>query len=68
LPLQGRSTDLGLFVGHDIDQTDSVVRVPPDVEGASIAIPAMTINGQKYDAQELSIVDGKFVGVVPINC
>jgi hypothetical protein len=42
--------------------------VPTNLERAEIVIPAVTINGQTYEPQELSIVGKKFVGVVPINC
>jgi hypothetical protein len=39
-----------------------------DLEHAIIRIPAMTINGIRYDSQELTIVRKTFVGTMPINC
>jgi hypothetical protein len=42
--------------------------VPHDLEGATIVVPAMTINGQKYGSQELTITRKNYVGVIPVNC
>jgi hypothetical protein len=39
-----------------------------DLERAKIVIPAMTINGQAYPSQELSIVNRMYRGIIPVNC
>jgi hypothetical protein len=66
------SKGLGLiwanFMARDVNTPNRSVRVPIDMERAKIVIPAMTINGQRYESQELVIVRKKYSGVVPINC
>lgn len=56
------------FIAHDVNIPNRVVIVPMDLEHAKIVIPPMSINGQKYDSQELSITRKEYVGVTPINC
>jgi hypothetical protein len=62
-PSSGHDLTWSYFVGRDKNSS-----VPTNLEHAKIIIPAVTINGQTYESQELSIVGKKFVGVVPINC
>jgi len=65
---KGRDLTWAYFVGRDINPPNRIVPLPVDLERAKIAIPAITINGQTYESQELSIVRKKYVGITPINC
>jgi len=67
-PASGPQLTWAYFIRHDLKSTSPNVRLPSDLRGARITIPAMTINGEKYESQELSIVDAEFVGVEPLNC
>jgi hypothetical protein len=42
--------------------------VPHDLGGATIGIPAMTINGKRTSSQELTITRKNYVGIIPVNC
>ena len=65
---KGRSLTWANFIGRDINEPNRIVTVPMDLERAKIVIPAMTINGQTYESQELSIVRKKYSGIIPVNC
>jgi hypothetical protein len=56
------------FIGRDADNPDRTVLVPMDLEHVKIVIPAMTINGQTYQSQELSIERKTYTGIIPVNC
>jgi hypothetical protein len=66
------SKGLGLvwanFIARDANTPNRIVPIPVDLERAKIVIPAMTINGQRYESQELVIVRKKYSGLVPVNC
>jgi hypothetical protein len=66
------SKGLGLiwanFMARDVNTPNRTVPIPFDLERAKIVIPAMTINGQRYESQELVIVHKKYSGIVPVNC
>jgi hypothetical protein len=53
---------------RDRNLPNRIVAIPRDMEPATIRIPAMTINGTKYEPQELTIVRKKYSGVIPVNC
>jgi hypothetical protein len=53
---------------RDSNMPNRVMAIPQDLESAKIRIPAITINGTKYDSQELTIVRKKYAGVIPVNC
>jgi hypothetical protein len=65
---KGRGLTWANFIGRDINEPNRIVTVPMDLERATIVIPAMTINGQTYESQELSIVRKKYSGIIPVNC
>jgi hypothetical protein len=65
---KGRGLTWANFIGRDINEPNRIVTVPMDLERAKIVIPAMTINGQTYESQELSIVRKKYSGIIPVNC
>jgi hypothetical protein len=67
-PSRGTQLIWAYYIRHGLTSTNPTVRVPSDLEQARITIPAMTINGQRYEAQELSIVGAEFVGIEPLNC
>jgi hypothetical protein len=56
------------YSARDPISPNRIVGIPQDLEHATIRIPAMTINGTKYDSQDLIIVRKKYVGVIPVNC
>jgi hypothetical protein len=53
---------------RDQNLANRLVAIPQDLESETIRIPAMTINGTKYESQELTIVRKKYSGVIPVNC
>jgi hypothetical protein len=65
---KGRDFTWANFLAHEAAPPDRVVAAPHDLEGATIVIPAMTINGQKYGSQELPITRKNYLGVIPVNC
>jgi hypothetical protein len=65
---KGRDFTRANFLAHEATTPGHSVAVPHDLEEATIAIPAMTINGQKYGPQKLTITRKNYVGVVPVNC
>jgi hypothetical protein len=67
-PSDGRNMTWAYFLGRDINPPNRSVSVPTDLERAKIVIPAITIDGQTYESQELSIVRKKYVGITPVNC
>ena len=67
-PAHGPVLTWSYFVARDISAPHHIVFSPMDLEGMTITIPAMTINGQAYKSQELTIEEKKFASVEPINC
>ena len=65
---KGRGLTWAYFIGRDINDLNRIVPVPMDLERAKIVIPAMTINGQTYESQELPIVRKTYSGIIPVNC
>jgi hypothetical protein len=65
---KGRGLTWANFIGRDINEPSRIVPVPMDLERAKIVIPAMKINGQMYEPQELPIVRKKYSGIIPVNC
>jgi hypothetical protein len=71
-PLNGSGT--GKFIAWYL----YVARVPGDphrlpalpntLEEGTVELPAMTINGQRYDSQKLTFKRARSVGMVPVNC
>lgn len=64
----GRGLVWANFIGRDTNAPSRSVTIPMDLERAKIVIPAMTINGQAYPSQELSIVNRMYRGIIPVNC
>ena len=56
------------FIARDVHAPNRIFPMPKDLEHAKILIPSITINGQKFDPQELSIMRKKYTGITPINC
>jgi hypothetical protein len=56
------------FIARDAHAPNRIFPMPRDLERTKILIPPITINGQKYEPQELSIIRKKYTGIIPINC
>jgi hypothetical protein len=65
---KGRGFIWANFIARDANTPNRIVPIPIDLERAKIVIPAMTINGQMYESQELPIVRKKYSGITPVNC
>jgi hypothetical protein len=71
-PFEGRSVGnryvYYLFMGVNDERPDRTVSLPIDLTEGSIELPAMTINGQRYDAQILPFRQTKYFEISPVNC
>jgi hypothetical protein len=54
--------------GERFHHTPSLVSPPFRMEGGTITLPPMTINGRRYGPQTLPIESKKWAGVTPVNC
>jgi hypothetical protein len=71
-PFEGRSVGnryvYYFFMGVDDDHPNRTVSLPFDLTEGTIELPAMTINGQRYDAQILPFRQTKYFEISPVNC
>jgi len=52
----------------DDDRPNRTVSLPFDLTEGTIEVPAMTINGQRYERQILPFKQTKFFEISPVNC
>ena len=52
----------------DDDRPNRLVSLPFDLTEGTIELPAMTINGQRYERQILPFKQTKFFEISPVNC
>src|SRR5882757_2616090 len=71
-PFEGRSVGnhyvYYFFMGVNDDHPDRMVSLPFDLTEGTIQLPAMTINGQRYEPQILPFKQTKFFEISPFNC
>jgi hypothetical protein len=71
-PFEGRSVGnryvYYFFMGVDDDRPNRTVSLPFDLTEGTIELPAMTINGQRYERQVLPFKQTKYPEISPVNC
>jgi hypothetical protein len=71
-PFEGRTAGSRyvyyLFMGVDETHPNRTVSLPNDLIEGSVVLPAMTINGQRFESQTLPFKQAKFSEISPINC
>ncbi len=71
-PFEGRSVGnryvYYFFMGVDEAKPNRTVSLPIDLTEGSIELPAMTINGQRYERQTLPFKQIKYSEISPVNC
>ena len=71
-PFEGRSVSnryvYYFFMGVDDDRPNRMVSLPFDLTEGTIELPAMTINGQRYERQTLPFKQTKYFEISPVNC
>jgi hypothetical protein len=56
------------FMGIDDNHPNRIASVPFDLTEGTIELPAMTINGQRYEPQILPFKQTKYFEISPVNC
>jgi hypothetical protein len=71
-PFEGRSAGnryvYYFFMGVDDNRPDRTVSLPIDLTEGTIELPAMTINGQRYERQILPFKQASHFEISPVNC
>jgi hypothetical protein len=71
-PLEGRSAGgryvYYLFMGADQNRPNRLISPPFDLTEGTIELPAMIINGQRYEPQILPFKQTQYSEISPINC
>jgi hypothetical protein len=71
-PFEGRSVGgryvYYLFMGADDNRPNGLISPPFELTEGTIELPAMTINGQRYEPQILPFNQTKFFEISPVNC
>jgi hypothetical protein len=71
-PFEGRSVGnryvYYFFMGVDDDHPNRMVSLPFDLIEGTIELPAITINGQRFEPQTLPFKQTKFFEISPVNC
>jgi hypothetical protein len=71
-PLEGRSVGnryvYYFFMGVDEVHANRMVSLPFDLIEGTIELPAININGERYDPQDLTFKQTKYFEISPINC
>jgi hypothetical protein len=71
-PFEGRSVGdryvYYLFMGADDNRPNRLISPPLDLTEGTIELPAMTINGQRYEQQLLPFKQTKYFEISPVNC
>jgi hypothetical protein len=57
-----------LYVARDPQDPKRLPALPRTLEQGTVELPAMTINGHRYESQKLPFGRAQFVGIVPVNC
>ena len=71
-PFEGRSVGnryiYYFFMGVDEDHPNRTVSLPFDLIEGTIVLPAIIINGQRYEPQSLTFKQTKYFGISSVNC
>jgi hypothetical protein len=71
-PFEGRSAGnryaYYLFMGTDDNRPNRLISPPFDLTEGTIGLPAMTINGHRYEPQILPFKQMKYSEISPVNC
>jgi len=71
-PFEGRSVGTRyvyyLFMGADDSRPNRLISPPFDLTEGTIELPAMIINGQRYESQILPFRQAKYSEISPVNC
>jgi hypothetical protein len=57
-----------LYVARDPQAPKSLPMLPETLKQGTVELPAMTINGQHYEAQKLKFKRESFAGFEAVNC
>jgi hypothetical protein len=57
-----------LFIGADDNRPNRLISPPFDLTEGTMELPAMTINGQRYERQTLPLKLTSYFEISPVNC